>query len=81
MKKGQKAIIKSYDSYNFCAVIKYIYSFCSISMGGFYLDIIKDDLNNMHKRPSDKERRSISLNKNKENKKNKKYLNKYNNED
>jgi len=38
----QKEIRKLYDSYLFHLVVKKIYEFCSLDMGGFYLDIIKD---------------------------------------
>ncbi|WP_367670549.1 isoleucine--tRNA ligase [Sodalis-like secondary symbiont of Drepanosiphum platanoidis] len=38
----QKKIINFYNEYNFFNVIKRIIKFCSIEMGSFYLDIIKD---------------------------------------
>lgn len=38
----QEKIITSYDSYAFHHVFQSIYHFCSMDMGGFYLDIIKD---------------------------------------
>ncbi|AAO26873.1 isoleucyl-tRNA synthetase [Buchnera aphidicola str. Bp (Baizongia pistaciae)] len=38
----QKKIIKSYKNYNFHDVIKYLMNFCSLDMGTFYLEIIKD---------------------------------------
>ncbi|XZR52877.1 MAG: isoleucine--tRNA ligase [Enterobacteriaceae bacterium] len=38
----QKKIINAYNNYNFNKVIKYIIKFCSIDMGSFYFDIIKD---------------------------------------
>ncbi|CAL4319805.1 isoleucine--tRNA ligase [Buchnera aphidicola] len=41
-KKVQEQIINFYNSYNFHSVIKRIMYFCSIEMGSFYLDIIKD---------------------------------------
>ncbi|MFT8229892.1 MAG: isoleucine--tRNA ligase [Enterobacterales bacterium] len=40
--KIQNIIIKSYENYNFQKVVKYIKHFCSIELGSFYLDIIKD---------------------------------------
>lgn len=41
-KKKQQNIIFAYKKYNFREVIKNIIEFCSIDMGSFYLDIIKD---------------------------------------
>jgi isoleucyl-tRNA synthetase len=41
-KKVQEEIIEFYEKYNFHAVIKRLMYFCSIEMGSFYLDIIKD---------------------------------------
>lgn len=38
----QKIIIKFYNKYEVHNVIKYIMKFCSVEMGSFYLDIIKD---------------------------------------
>ncbi|UDG81762.1 Isoleucine--tRNA ligase [Candidatus Profftia lariciata] len=38
----QKKILNAYDHYNFHAVVQYLLKFCSIDMGAFYLDIIKD---------------------------------------
>ncbi|CAL4319997.1 Isoleucine--tRNA ligase [Buchnera aphidicola (Protaphis terricola)] len=38
----QEEIIKFYNEYNFHAIIKKLMYFCSIDMGSFYLDIIKD---------------------------------------
>ncbi|AKC60295.1 isoleucine--tRNA ligase [Blochmannia endosymbiont of Camponotus (Colobopsis) obliquus] len=38
----QKNIISAYNKYNFHCVIKLIMHFCSIDMGSFYLDVIKD---------------------------------------
>ena len=40
--QAQKAIIEAYDNYNFWVVAQKIHHFCSIDMGSFYLDIIKD---------------------------------------
>ncbi|WMC18944.1 MAG: isoleucine--tRNA ligase [Enterobacteriaceae bacterium PSpicST2] len=40
--KIQKKIINAYNKYNFKKVIKYLIKFCSIEMGSFYFDIIKD---------------------------------------
>lgn len=38
----QEEIIQLYDKYNFHGVIQRLMHFCSIEMGSFYLDIIKD---------------------------------------
>ena len=38
----QKEIIAQYDNYDFHLVVKSLMRFCSIEMGSFYLDIIKD---------------------------------------
>lgn len=38
----QKEIIEAYEEYNFWVVAQKIQHFCSIEMGSFYLDIIKD---------------------------------------
>ena len=38
----QQLIIDAYDEYQFHIVTQLIHHFCSIEMGGFYLDIIKD---------------------------------------
>ncbi|BBI01133.1 isoleucine--tRNA ligase [Buchnera aphidicola (Nipponaphis monzeni)] len=40
----QNEIIHLYDTYNFHGVIHSLVQFCSIEMGSFYLDIIKDRL-------------------------------------
>ena len=40
--QAQEAIIDAYDNYNFWVVAQKIHHFCSIDMGSFYLDIIKD---------------------------------------
>lgn len=40
--KAQQEIIEAYDNYNFWVVAQKIHHFCSIDMGSFYLDIIKD---------------------------------------
>lgn len=40
--QAQAAIIDAYDNYNFWVVAQKIHHFCSIDMGSFYLDIIKD---------------------------------------
>ncbi|WP_223669213.1 isoleucine--tRNA ligase [Kangiella shandongensis] len=40
--QAQKAIVDAYDDYNFWVVAQKIHHFCSIDMGSFYLDIIKD---------------------------------------
>ncbi|MBL4829163.1 MAG: isoleucine--tRNA ligase [Aliivibrio sp.] len=39
---AQEEIIKSYDEYNFHNVTQRLMQFCSIEMGSFYLDVIKD---------------------------------------
>ncbi|WP_323843179.1 isoleucine--tRNA ligase, N-acetyltransferase domain-containing [Moraxella sp. Pampa] len=41
-KETQEAIIKSYDDMDFHQVVQAVSMFCSQSLGGFYLDIIKD---------------------------------------
>ena len=41
-KQTQDEIIKHYDNYDFHLVIKTLMRFCSIELGSFYLDIIKD---------------------------------------
>jgi len=38
----QAEIIEAYDSYQFHVIYQKIHHFCSIELGGFYLDIIKD---------------------------------------
>lgn len=38
----QEEIIKAYDAFQFHVVYQKIHQFCSIDMGSFYLDIIKD---------------------------------------
>ena len=40
--QAQEAIIDAYENYNFWVVAQKIHHFCSIDMGSFYLDIIKD---------------------------------------
>ncbi|MDW6003132.1 isoleucine--tRNA ligase [Vibrio mangrovi] len=39
---AQEEIIKAYDGYNTHAVVQRLMHFCSIEMGSFYLDVIKD---------------------------------------
>ncbi|MCG7365947.1 isoleucine--tRNA ligase [Pantoea sp. ACRSH] len=39
---AQADIIKSYENYDFHEVIQRLMQFCSVEMGSFYLDIIKD---------------------------------------
>ncbi|WP_217518649.1 isoleucine--tRNA ligase [Vibrio metschnikovii] len=39
---AQQEIIKEYDEYNTHAVVQRLMHFCSIEMGSFYLDVIKD---------------------------------------
>ncbi len=38
----QEEIIKAYESYQFHLIYQKLHQFCSIELGGFYLDIIKD---------------------------------------
>ncbi len=38
----QKEIIESFESYQFHAVYQKIHHFCSVDLGGFYLDVLKD---------------------------------------
>ena len=38
----QKAIIASYENYEFHLIYQQLFNFCAVDMGGFYLDIIKD---------------------------------------
>ncbi|MBJ3813503.1 isoleucine--tRNA ligase [Shimwellia pseudoproteus] len=40
--EAQADIIKSYESYDFHEVVQRLMRFCSVEMGSFYLDIIKD---------------------------------------
>ncbi|QLB13636.1 isoleucyl-tRNA synthetase [Bisgaardia hudsonensis] len=40
--QAQKEIQEAYDNYQFHAVVQRLMKFCSIEMGSFYLDIIKD---------------------------------------
>ncbi|MBT7410451.1 MAG: isoleucine--tRNA ligase [Methylococcales bacterium] len=40
----QEEIIKQYNDYQFHVIYQKIHQFCSIKLGGFYLDIIKDRL-------------------------------------
>ncbi|KAA9002667.1 isoleucine--tRNA ligase [Affinibrenneria salicis] len=39
---AQEEIVQAYDSYDFHRVVQRLMQFCSIEMGSFYLDIIKD---------------------------------------
>ena len=39
---AQEEIIKAYDEYNLHAVTQRLMQFCSVEMGSFYLDVIKD---------------------------------------
>ncbi|XKM12998.1 isoleucine--tRNA ligase [Orbaceae bacterium ac157xtp] len=41
-KEAQQEIIEAYENYDFHKVVQRIMQFCSIEMGSFYLDIIKD---------------------------------------
>lgn len=52
----QEEIIKFYNNYNFHGVIQRLMYFCSIEMGSFYLDIIKDRQYTL--KTNSKERRS-----------------------
>lgn len=38
----QEEIVAAYEEYQFHAIYQKIHNFCSITLGGFYLDIIKD---------------------------------------
>ena len=38
----QKKITEAYDNYHFQTIYQVIHNFCSVEMGSFYLDIIKD---------------------------------------
>ena len=38
----QREIIQAYDSYEFHLIYQKVHNFCSVDMGSFYLDIIKD---------------------------------------
>ncbi|ELU08499.1 hypothetical protein CAPTEDRAFT_50954, partial [Capitella teleta] len=38
----QNEVVESYNSYNFLSVYQKVHNFCSLDLGGFYLDIIKD---------------------------------------
>ena len=38
----QEDIIKAYEQYNFHIIYQYIHNYCSVELGAFYLDIIKD---------------------------------------
>ncbi|WP_077421469.1 isoleucine--tRNA ligase, partial [Rodentibacter trehalosifermentans] len=40
--EAQKEIIEAYDNYQFHTVVQRLMRFCSVEMGSFYLDIIKD---------------------------------------
>ena len=40
--KLQKEIIEAYDSYNFHSIYQAMTHFCSVELGAFYLDVIKD---------------------------------------
>ncbi len=47
-RRTQQEIITEYDTYQFHQVVKKIHHFCSIEMGGFYLDVLKDRLYTTH---------------------------------
>lgn len=38
----QQAVIKAYDDYQFHQVYQMLFNFCTVELGSFYLDIIKD---------------------------------------
>ena len=38
----QKQLVDAYDNYQFLSVVQKLMHFCSIELGSFYLDIIKD---------------------------------------
>ncbi|MGK0673758.1 MAG: isoleucine--tRNA ligase [Halothiobacillaceae bacterium] len=38
----QDAILAAYDSYTFHQVVHAVHNFCSVTLGGFYLDVTKD---------------------------------------
>ncbi|EDY87190.1 isoleucyl-tRNA synthetase [gamma proteobacterium HTCC5015] len=38
----QKKVIEHYEHYNFHAIYQLIHNFCSVELGSFYLDVIKD---------------------------------------
>ncbi len=40
----QKSVIKNYESYKFHQITQDIQNFCTLELGGYYLDIIKDRL-------------------------------------
>ncbi len=40
----QEQIIQAYDSYQFHRIYQLIHNFCTVDMGGFYLDVLKDRL-------------------------------------
>jgi isoleucyl-tRNA synthetase len=40
----QQKIIAAYDEFNFQSIYQMIHNFCSVEMGSFYLDIVKDRL-------------------------------------
>ncbi len=40
--KLQKEVVDSYDNYNFHNIYQHVTHFCSIELGAFYLDVIKD---------------------------------------
>ena len=39
---AQKKLKNAYDNYQFHTVVQRLMRFCSVEMGSFYLDIIKD---------------------------------------
>lgn len=41
-KTAQQEILKAYEAYDFHEVVQRLMRFCSVEMGSFYLDIIKD---------------------------------------
>jgi isoleucyl-tRNA synthetase len=46
--RTQAELMEDYKTYQFHQVVKKIHHFCSIDMGGFYLDVLKDRLYTTH---------------------------------
>ncbi|MGM0563215.1 MAG: isoleucine--tRNA ligase [Pseudomonadota bacterium] len=38
----QKSVVSHYEAYNFHAIYQLVHNFCSVELGSFYLDVIKD---------------------------------------
>ena len=45
----QESIKNNYDNYKFHQIAQDIQNFCTIQLGGYYLDIVKDRLYTSHK--------------------------------